>query len=298
MAQWVPTTAIPAPRWPNLVAAVGGDARIREFTAASAGADGPAGSRRWEQGFVFSPYGCPDDNDLQDPTCASSVTIEDTSFPADVTGVPWALIHRARCSTFGDPDRVQAAATSLLLATTSHKLETEFWTGARAKATGRGGHYLTDTNVTLINGGTALPLVQGFGILQNEIGAVAQGMLTFLHMTPMTATLLLSQQAIRWDGGLLRDGMGNIVVAGTGYDGSSPTDVVDATEDTAWVYATTVPDLRLSEVQTTAPRVIESVDPRNNVQYATAYRFGSVSFDPCVQLGANLALCEIFCQAG
>lgn len=295
-SQWVPTNAVLPGRWPNLVTALGGDARIRAFTDAFAG---DANTRRWEQGFVFSPFGCPDDNDLQDPTCGMSATIGTTEFPSDVPGLAWAMFHRSRCSTFGDPDRVQQAAEQMLRATTSHKLEAEFWTGTRTKATGRTGQYLTDANVTQVEGGTALPLVQGFGILQNEIGVVAQGQRAFIHMTPMTATLLLSQDVItRNVDGLLLDGMGNVVVAGTGYDGSSPTDVVDSTQDTAWVYATLSPDMRLSDITTTTPRTIESVDPVNNVQFATAMRLGAVSFDPCLQLGANLALCEIFCQAG
>lgn len=294
MTQWVPTTPAVPPRWPGLLAAVGGDARAMEFTRSNSG-----GGSRWEQGFVFPPVGCPDDIDLQDPTCGVSATISTQDFPDDVTGVPWAMFHRSKCSTFGDPDRVQEAAQRLLLATTSHKLEQELWTGDRGTATGRGGGYLADnTNVTKIHSGSAVPLVQGFGLLQNAVGTTAQGQLAFIHVTPMTATMLLSQQAIRWDGGLLRDGLGNIVIAGTGYDGSSPAGVVDATGDTAWVYASLPIDVRLSEVQVTSPRTIESVDQRNNIQYATAFRFGAVSFDPCLLVGANLDLCEIFCSAG
>lgn len=294
MAQWVPTTPISPPRWPNLLAAVGGDARSMEFTRNSSG-----GGSRWEQGFVFSPLGCPDDIDLQDPTCGLTATIDTQDFPDDVTGVPWALFHRSKCSTFGDPERVQQAAQQLLVATTSHKLEQELWTGDRGVASGRGGGYLADsTNVTEIHSGSAVPLVQGFGLMQNAIATAAQGQLVFIHITPMTATMLLSQAAIRWDGGLLRDGLGNIVIPGTGYDGSSPDGVVDATGDTAWAYATLPIDVRLSEVQVTSSRTIESVDPTNNVQYATAYRFGAVAFDPCVLIGANLDLCEIFCSAG
>lgn len=295
--QWVPTNAPTVSRWPNLIATLGGDDQVRSFTDGNAG---DANTRRWEQGFVFSPLGCPDDADLQDPTCGTTVTIDTTEFPVDVSGLPWAMYHRARCSTFGDSERVQRAAEQLLLATTSHKLEREFWTGARTKATGRTGQYLTDANVVQVESGSALPLVQGFGLLQNEIGERAQGMTAFIHVTPMTATLLRSQNVVHRDAdtGLLLDELGNAVVAGTGYDGSSPTDVVDASGDTAWVYATLVPSVRLSEVVVTAPRTIESVDPVNNIQYATAMRIGAVSFDSCVQLGANLALCEIFCQAG
>lgn len=284
--QLVPSPPQPASRWPGLVAALGGEAAIRNFTTSNDGGD----PGRWERGITFEPNLCGGaDNTPQDGCGTITFGFDSDDCPAPVEATSYVFWTSVKRSTFNTDD-VVAQATTKLSGTISYKLEKEWWTGAAAQAYGYTNQYLTDANVAQINGGTAIPLTYALARLQATAGATATGQRLFIYATPELVTLWLSAMVIRKENGLLLDAFDNIIVAGTGFDGSSPAGAVDATHDTSWAYATLQPAVRLGDVETKYV-----VDQTNNVKYGFAYRAGVLAMDPCVQYGVNVDMCTTCC---
>lgn len=288
----VASPAIAPPRWPGLVASVGGEAAIRDFMRANP-ADG--GGNRWERGFTFVPNDCDFNAELPFPGCSGMVydvpgATPDTEEQVDY--VPMYFWEAARCSTLSnDPDEVTRRATTRLTRTTSHKLERELWTNVAHIASGEPGQALTTSAIPL-NGSAVTPLIIGFTELQDAWGDCAQGGRAMIHVTPRTAVYLQSAHMIRREGSLLLDLFDNVIVAGTGYDGSSPTHTVDGSGDTVWAYITPVVSVRLADI-TVVEGAPTRVDINNNVDTAIAYRAGATYFDPCCNYGINLDLTNI-----
>lgn len=281
----------PTPRWPGLLASVGGEAAVTD------------NGRRWEGGFGFQGEWC-DLNEgapLPGDPCDFGGFSTGSSNPEpglDVEDRAFYYWERTVCSTFGSRrDELSQRAEDRLRQTTSYKLERELWTGTAHRADSLSGQWLTDnTATTQLNSGTAIPLAYALAELQEAWGSCSQGRRAMIHCTPRTATLWLSAGVVFRDGGFLLDGYGNVVVPGTGYDGSSPSHSVDATGDTAWAYATGFVQVRLSPIEV-VERSGARTDTTNNVDAALAFRAGAVSFDPCCTLGVNVDLCSPCCTA-
>lgn len=283
----VPSPPQPASRWPGLIAAVGGEGAIATFTSTNDGDN----IRDWEGGFVFRPNDCPDDNTPLDPCDQAAFTYPD-DLDDNVKAMP--LIHwsAVQCSTFsGASADVTGRAKRQLENTSSFKLEREVLHGAGAQAFGHPTPYITDANVAQLNGGAATPLAYALAWLQRAGGEIAQGQRLAIWAPTMVATMWQSAGVVRKENGLVLDLYDNIIIAGTGVDGKSPAEVLDSTYDTAWAYATLVPNVRLSEITVAGP----TIDQTDNVQTAIAWRLGAVTFDPCVQLGVNVDICSPCC---
>jgi hypothetical protein len=286
----------PSPRPPRfgLVAAVGGEGAIQQFVKANPSEDGL--DERWQLGFDFQPWDCSSTTAAFDMTCGIEAAFAQTALPANIGIRPVGLYEMLKCSTFGNnlpvlQDRVMAK----LLSTTSFKLEREFWKGTLGA--GFGNQYLANNaTVIKVEGGAAVPAVQALALLVEQASVCSQGNRLMIHCSPATAIMWRALNAIRNENGLLLDPLDNIVVAGAGYDGSSPTGTDDATNDTNWAYATEIVDVRLSPVKVSD--LIDHVTKGTNVQFVLAQRAASVNYDGCCLFGVNVDICQTFCEPG
>lgn len=289
------TTAVPSPppRVPRygLVASVGGEVGVADFMRRNAS---EGGANRWEAGYEFVPDDCTSaTNDAADPCDINEFVPAD--LPDMSTWRPVQIWDGVKCSTFSNnSDDLRRRAEAKLLASTSIKLEDEVWNGTRSAAAGFGNAKLRDA--TALMASAAQPMGQGLGIIQQVLGERMGESRGMIHGTVMTASMLQAHGFLRSEGGLLLDAFDNIFVAGAGYDGSSPGGVVDATYETAWVYATPMVDVRMSEVLAGTRQMAEMLSPNENVVSAVAYRMVSASWSNCALLGIKLDLCRICCS--
>lgn len=282
---FVPSPLPRSPRWPGLVVSVGGENAIRQYMAAN---PSEGGDDRWLRGYEFVPFDCAGEGSEQGGValCTDRPDYTPSGMPGSVGYDPMLLWESMNCSTLsGGSMELRSRVENKLLTSTSHRLEREFWTGTVGTAAGAPNVYLSQASgLTKPNGNTATPLVHALATLNHAAGFFAQGSRLMHHVTPFTAQLWKAAGAIDVDSstGLLLDPFGNIVVAGTGYDGSGATSVDGYS--TAWAYTTTVVNVRLSDI-----RVVDSANTRidlgNNVELATASRIGGVTFDGCVRVG-------------
>lgn len=299
LARWayVPTPPHPTPRWPGLMASVGGETGVRAFMDAN---PSEPDVDAWQLGFKFRPLDLLDTNAPLDPCNQTAFTL--AAGPAQQQNGP--LIHwsSVKCSTMsGDSADLEARAQVKIMSSTSHKLETELWTGDGAETWGKPTPYLTDVLVTQINSGVAIPLAYAHARLAMQAGALAEGQRLAICCTPMLADLWASAGVVRKENGLLLDAFDNIVIAGTGFTGSGPGMPVDTTYQTSWAYAILVPQVRLSGVTVSSQQNVEvqgqHEDVINNVDAAIAWRVGTTSFDPDVHLAVNVDMCNVCCTS-
>lgn len=93
-------------------------------------------------------------------------------------------------------------------------IEAEFWTGEREPQN----PHLDDGNATVLGGGGAKTIVEGFALLEDAIAATGKG--GMIHCTPGLATAAFDHFLIVEDGRGLRTHMGTPVVPGYGYPGT------------------------------------------------------------------------------
>lgn len=280
----------PQTRWPGLVASVGGDAAIRAATQGD----------KWLNGVEWLPEWC-DLND-QDPipavecdTTGINVSAGNPSYPDMVEESAFAYWEVSRCSTFGSTvEERTRIAERRLGETISHKLERELWTGGSHIAYAKTGQYLTDGVADTVNDGTATPLPYALAHLQNAWGVCAQGRRGMIHCTPATATLWMSAGVVRREAGFLLDTMDNVVIAGSGYDGSGPDHEVDGTGETAWAYMTNFVSVRWTPVEV-IDREPSRIDRVNNIDTAIAWRAALTAYDPCCSQAVLVDLCTPCC---
>lgn len=284
---FVPTPLPRPPRWPGLVASVGGEQAIRRYITEEAPSEG--GVDRWLNGYEFQPYHCTS-GDADDGGTIGGMdvcTITEPTFtatgslPATIETTPLLLWESMRCSTLSNnaaelTDRV----SNRLLITTSHRLESELWSGAVAQAEALPNQYLTDSGSYTSHG--TQPLVHALSYLQHYGAESAEGNRLMIHASPFTASLWYAAGALVLDSsGLLLDAFGNVVVAGTGYPGTGDGVLAAAVPNTAWAFATTMVSVRMTDIEVQDARNTR-VDKTNNIDVATASRVASIQWDGCV----------------
>lgn len=252
---------------------------------------------RWIGGISFDPDGCDFDGAALDGA-GPTMTISDHDPSSPLEYRPFLVWEGAKASTIGssggDGVDLAARARRKLERSTSYQVEVEFWGGALAQGAAdyAGNAYLTDGNVTQLNGGAATPLLYALADLQAAAAAGhARG---YIHATIPTVTLWLAAGGLRREQNLLLDAFDNVIVAGAGYDGSDPDGAVDATGETAWAYVTGPVDLLLSPIDTSTPG--DYVDFTANTREHYAVRWAAPIWDGCVQSGVNVDLCSPCCE--
>ncbi len=235
------------------------------------------GPVRWEGGGVeFQPLPCDLDFEPFEPGCGQ-IDLSDLPSAGTVQEPAVVLWVGTRCSSASWTEATARERAGQLLEVDQHRqLERHFWETV-----------LADAGTTDLSPGGASPGTYALAALQEAVAACGRG---FIHASIPVASFWYQQAALRREGGLLLDVFDNVVVPGVGYTGSSPEDVIDATGETAWAYATGTVDTRLGEVKTLA-----ALDPGDNDIVARAQR-GAVAYtDECCRFAINVNLCDIAC---
>lgn len=247
---------------------------------------------RWENGITWQPNcavdngtwrACTDDEASGGPT---------QTIAARAVGlVEWdaySIWSGDVCSTLGGltQDRVERAQEQLQNAQTK-ALELILQNGLAGATT----PHLRDSNVDdLSPAGASSPLVYALAALEE---AAADAGTPFIHCTIATATLWYSARALEKVGNLLYTALGTVVVPGAGYTGANPAGTIDATGETAYAYVTGQAAVRLGPISVVGDE--RSINRETNTWEVRAERLALASFDPCVQAGINVNLCETFC---
>lgn len=235
------------------------------------------GPVRWEGGGVeFQPLPCDLDFEPFAPGCAT-IDLADlpTATPvAEDTVVLWV---GTRCSTGSWVQAEGERRVRELLDVDRHRqLERHFWDTV-----------LRSDETTDLGPGEAAPLRYGLTALQEALTACGRGM---IHAPVQLVSLWFAERLLRREGGLMLDAFDNVIVPGVGYTGSSPEDVIDATGETIWAYATAPVDTRLGTVD-----VLVGVDQTTNDVVARALQPAIAYTDECCRFGINVNVCDTAC---
>lgn len=210
--------------------------------------------------------------------------------PEYVSAEPFTIWTGDVCSTLGGltQDR-QGRATRQLAAATSFGLERVLQNGhANVDIP-----YLRDANIDDLSPGGSSPLVYALAALDEAAGAALLGGTAFIHATIPTVTLWYAARALEKVGNLLYSPAGNVVVPGAGYTGANPAGTIDASGETAYAYVTGAVQVYLDQIVVLGDE--RSVDRARNTWEVRAERVALVTFEPCVQAGINVNLCDTVC---
>lgn len=256
---------------------------------------------RWVNGIEFAPEACLDDDPIwwscpegeggspPDPKQAESVR------PGLVRYRPVTIVTHDTCSALGyTVADYQARARRALIAQQSRKMEAELWSGTAAIAANLPNAYLADAASAVDLG--VFPLVYGLAALQQYLADTIPGR-GMIHCTVRTATLWLSAGVIRREGTVLLDVMDNIVVPGTGYDGSGPGGTpAPLSGDRQWAYATGLVHVLEDEIVLTPDTIGEALDRATNTVTMRAERTVAAFWDGCAHAAAEIDLCSPCCE--
>lgn len=253
---------------------------------------------RWIDGYQIYPDDC-DGGHIIDPCqLGSNADVADTG-QASVIGPiqPFIIEASDKCSTFGAPhDFRLARAQRKLLAVQSKVLEAEFWNGTKAQSQSwTNNQYLRKSGVTVLGTapvGGAFGWIDGLAALEQAISDGSAWERGVIHASPQLVTHWIAAYLVfpRPSDGLLTTGLGTIVVAGSGYDGTGPQSAINPNR-LEWAYATPVPQIRLGEVtfsQTDEDTV--AVDRLTNDRTIRASRFASIVMSSCFRAAALITM--------
>lgn len=233
----------------------------------------------WQNGTQWEALGCDPVSGIGDPECADS---EEETIGLPKSFQRGGLLGEASaftvygsyvCTPVGHTVQyAQDRATEHLLAREQARVEQAFWTGDLGNTPNLRG--ATDQNPS----GAADP-VAAVGLLEDFI-AETYGSLGVLHMTRAVANAAIAAGSVLVSGSRLLTNLGTLVVAGAGYDGSSPAGA-PAADGESWVYATPALVGYQSEVFPGTDPVAAGFDKSNNDLHAVAERTYLLGFDPC-----------------
>jgi hypothetical protein len=197
---------------------------------------------------------------IADPCPAPGDRLKD----AIVTGAPiggadpFTVYDGFQCSPAGFTSvEMTDRATELLIRGEERAIESVFWTGVTDNAQevhphlaentgGSSGEFDFPAAVT-VGAGAATTVIIGINRLEAALMACYGGQ-GVLHVTPETAAWMAARQMLVRQGATLETTLGNKVVVGDGYPGTSPAGAAPAA-GTAWAYATGAVALYRSDVE-------------------------------------------------
>ena len=179
----------------------------------------------------------------------------------------------------GPPDEFAQRAVRVLDATVSATVENALANGAPVATN----PFFGDVNMTVINGGAAVPVATALAYLENAIGGT--GMQGLIHLTPGAAAAL-GYSYLETDGQVARVlATGSPVSVGHGYVGAQPTMYGAAGAGQSWIFATGPVRVYISPTELVAPSVSQSLDRSDNTLTYRA-EVGIVAYwDQCLQVG-------------
>lgn len=247
------------------------------------------GSTRWEMGFEFCPEGCVSVH-AWDPRCSGGFAgVGDKSapdvIPDVVPTIPFILETAVECCTYGfQAQDYEGRARRQLEAGTPKGLEAEFWSGAKIAEN----LHLASAAAEVIAG--PLQPAHALAALNQALADCALGGRGMIHATPYLATLWTANNLLVEDGPrLVGRVMKNIVVAGTGYPGTSPAGAA-ASAGTTWAYATGMVQVRLGDIVIVPDTVAEALDRKQNTINYRAERTAAASWDGCCHFAVQVTV--------
>jgi hypothetical protein len=199
-----------------------------------------------------------------------------------------------------EPEAMERARNALLNGE-GRTIESVFWTGdvTPAGAPDINPHLAEDTAIIetdgvisqlavspVTTGSSAVDVVEAIGLLEGAL-ADCYGGVGVIHVPRTALAHLASKTLVVVDGDQLRTVGGNLVAAGAGYPGTSPTGANPAVGH-GWFYATGSVDLRRSDIRFTSTYA-EAVDKAENSLVLIAERTYVITWDCCL-FGANVRL--------
>lgn len=180
---------------------------------------------------------------------------------------------------------------------TQKAMEQELWDGAIRKGESHANLALSDTNVTLINGTTALSVQRALALLDFELSTQSPcGENGVIHMTKDTAGLLAANYMIFHNEakGHLQTISGTKIIIGSGYTGTGPDGKTGATASAAnkWMYGTGSVFTYTGKIDVVNDNLAQGYDVNGNQNdiRLKAIRPVAVYFDPSVHLAVRVDL--------
>ncbi len=244
---------------------------------------------RWTNGITYEPEGCYS-GDLVDP-CGSDEK-DDPSPRATVEWEPYGVVATYRCSAMAANGKDwQGIVRRRLEAVRSFQIERELWTGDLATANSWPNRFLADVdNVDILTESAGVGLTHGLACLTQYLAETNGGQQGMIHATAQTVTHWDSLGLLRKEGARLYNWRDDIVVGGSGYDGSDP-DGNNAVTGDVWAYATDLVEVRLADVMVIGrPDDPSFVDRTLNTARIRAEQLALASWEGCRHGGARLDL--------
>lgn len=244
---------------------------------------------RWVSGFDQASLACRANVDLVD-TCNADATYDVVTRQGSGSigdYLPFTVRATVECTTIGGLQTDWQNIALLALAECEQKaIEKEFWEGRLAQAANSDSpgsnpnRYLADGSATDVTPtpGTAIKVRYGLALLEQALAAAGCGGRGFIHVSRGIGSLLPVHD--RDDDGVLETHLGNYVIAGDGYSGSS-TDGTPASGTTEWMYATGPVFVRLDDPFVVSPDMRQNINTSVNTIEVAAERTASVVWDGC-----------------
>lgn len=181
------------------------------------------------------------------------------------------------CGTLGLPDDFLARLEASFDAVLSKAVE---------KAVSQGSEVTTnptlgDTNMTVLNSGTAVTPEEGLAWLENAL----PGVRGIIHAVPAVVSRW-GFEKLKTDGEAIYTPNGNYVAAGAGYIGAQPSGQSEPGDTEAWTFVTAGLEVRLSDRQVLSPEIAESLDRSTNDVVYRVEEFALATWDSAlVQAG-------------
>lgn len=288
----------------SLVAAAGDEASIRlalnEVADIQARLDAAtrADIQRWINGVAVYPY--PIGPALAWNACAvASEAVakgDGAALPNPVFGAMTVYLAET-CTAYQIPSQEEFKARALLALSVIEgaAVATEFLTGAVLPLN----PHLADGNGTFPNADVVTSPLNALALLEGEIAV--SGKAGLVHMSPQMLTVLRSMYAMDEKGGVIRTGVGTVVIPDAGYAvGANPAGHAAAAGTQEWMYATGPIELRRSEMFVTPEDVSQALDrgaggKPNSLTYR-AERYWLADWDTEVQAAVLADRCVTTCS--
>jgi hypothetical protein len=264
------------------------------FTVAQPRSDG---DQHWRAGVEWMPL-CGGAGTTIDFMCVSgapNLPFVDTGGRDFRGALPFTVFSEIDCAPVGDTwNQAYIDVTNLLQTTEEFQVERAFWTGQAAGFNDQvqphlaantavvtpvvvGGLAVTMQTAAVVVSGGPQTMSAGIGMLEGALAACYVGA-GVIHVPQAAIPQLAFLGMIYRDGKNLRTYNGNLVIAGAGYPGTSPSGAAPPT-GTTWIYATGQMFIYRGDITTFTRE--SSLNRTNNTFKAVAQRTYVLGWDCC-----------------
>lgn len=260
---------------------------VARYGLLSLGDPVPVDGTAWEGGFTYASRACRSGIYLSDMCDAGTrITVVEPGTGNDAEVRPVTIEAEDICSTFGfGPREREERALAAMEACTQKALEFELWEGRLGMAAGFNNKRLASPDAQDVTPGTGPVKVKyGLALLEQALANTGCGVRGVIHANRAVGSALGGKDV----DGHLETGLGNVIVAGTGYTGTGPDGTMPAAG--TWMYATGPVTVRLGDAFVPAEEIGQRVDTRVNTIATKALRSAAADFDGCAHFAVLVDL--------